>query len=314
MTKKKTTTAKTNPSFTEETQMKNMARTLHAELSSFAQDLTYCQVLEALSRAQGSRTLHVYQAKKPVELEGRPLKDAARRMAARLFFKSLGSWAGKHTELLHELDQAFAAQDEKGGRFVEARVHELTQQKGPVEVKPAFEHLRHDEWKTQFESLVQELTESLAQEAGVSPFGHEVGTLHKGLMRDWRVGEGELDSSAPEAAPFEVTVGRNYNSQQFYVDITRPGLQKAGLEGTPQLSLFIEVNQGVPCVHLTNEVYADQLLSVFATQDGLYIRPDAPAEDVFLRGTPALESLAKLHEANGPHPLNKFNLHLINQA
>lgn len=309
MTKKKISAA-----FTEEGQMKDQARKLHEELAPFAQELTYTQVLEALSRAQGNRTLHVYQAKKPVMLEGRALKDTARRMASRVFFKSLGKWAGKQTELLHELDQAFAAEDEKGSRFVEARVQELTVEQGPVEVKPAFEHLRHDEWKTEFESLAQELAESLAQEAGISPLGQEAETLFKGLVRDWRVDHGALKKNDPDAAPYEVTIGRNDTSQQFYVDIMRPGLKPSQLEGTPQLSLFIEVNNGVPCVHLTNEVYADQLLSIFATQDGVYLRPDAPVEDVFKRGMPAPASLAKLHEENGPAPLNQFNMHILNQS
>lgn len=264
---------------TQESRLKDQARKLHKELLALNSELTYAQVLEALSRSQGNRTLHVYQAQRPVVVEGQPLMDTARRMASRMFFHNLGTWRGKELSLLAGLDAAFAAEEALGSRHVEERVHELTQVQGPVGVRPAYEHLRHEEWKKAFEDLVAELAENLATEANLERGAHCEGALFRGLARDWRVGEGSMSADDVQAKPYDVSITRNGSGDQFYIDVVRPGLSPDELEGTPQMGLFIEVNKGLPCVHATNDLFGDQVLTVFFTEDGLYLRSNKDREE-----------------------------------
>lgn len=302
---KKISSAANSAIATEESRMKDQARKLHKALIALNPEvspaLTYAQTLEALSRSQGNRTLHVYKAQKPVVVEGKPLMDAARRMATRMFFTELGKWVGKELELLYELDAAFQQEENKGSRFIEARVYELTEESFVI-VTPAYEHLRVNEWKPAYESLVVGLAEGLAAEANLEPGDCEPATLLKGLARDWRVSEGELSEDEPEAEPFEVTVARSAPGDQFYVDFVRPHHTGDQLEGTPQLSLFIEVNNGLPCVHMTNDSFGDQVLTVFFTKDGLYLRPDNNKGYIRTGAPSEGTDLAKVHALETVHP------------
>lgn len=98
--------------------------------------------------------------------------------------------------------------------------------------------------------------------------------LFQGPMLDWTVHDND-GNDIPEhrQARYEVKVQRSQS--QFFVDITPEGLTPDDLSGQHQMSLFIEVNEGLPCVHITNDVLGDQVLTVFATNDGLYLRPDS---------------------------------------
>ncbi len=70
------------------------------------------------------------------------------------------------------------------------------------------------------------------------------------------------------------------------------------------LDLFIEVNEGVPCVHISNDPYGDMVLSIFGTKEGLLVR----RQDNELRFKAGADHpLAKLVNAERdlfvPHPI-----------
>lgn len=256
---------------TQESLLKDQAKKLHKALSPMCPALTYAQTLEGLARSAGNRTLHVYKAQKPVAVEGAALQATARRMASRLFFKNAGPWAGKELELLHKLGQAFREADELGSRYVETRVHELTVQGGLVEPRAAFDVLRHDEWKPAFDELMQDLAKGLVEEANLRAEDAKPDVVYMGLARDWRVGEGELDLSEPDAQPFELKV--SINGEGASVEMQRPGLSIDELEGTVQASVRVEISDGRPVVRLYNELDGDCVLSVSFTKEGLYLEP-----------------------------------------
>jgi hypothetical protein len=42
------------------------------------------------------------------------------------------------------------------------------------------------------------------------------------------------------------------------------------------MELVIEINRGVPCVHISNGIGGDHTLHIFATKDGIAVVPDDP--------------------------------------
>lgn len=64
------------------------------------------------------------------------------------------------------------------------------------------------------------------------------------------------------------------SSSQFAVRVSPAGVDRRKLDGTDMLDVLIEVNDGLPCVHLTNDPYDAMLCSVFATREGLFVRKD----------------------------------------
>lgn len=293
----------------QEALFKAQGRRLHKALQGQFPELTLAQALEALSRSQGNRTLHVQQAKKPIEVEGAPLRATATRMAERMFFRKLGHWQGKTEMLFAELDIALLQLDEKGEEHVDARIAELLNGGSLVRVTPPYEHLTLKQWRSSFDTLVRQLCEELAKEAQVADPDDAAKWLFRGLVRDWRVVQAPEDIQEKDTEPFDVTVQLDANRQQLYVDFQRPGLHIDDLDDTVQATLFIEVNQGVPCVHLGNSIFGDQVLSVFFTEDGLYLRPERASDGPIVRGVnPRDLRLLDLHETlNAPFPAHAEN-------
>ena len=130
--------------------------------------------------------------------------------------------------------------------------------------------------------------------SAVSP----TGLLFEGRITDWSEHEQALEEGGTSVAESQAWLARvERDGVQFYVDITPPHQTPDELEGKPQLSLFIEVNEGLPCVHLSNDRYGDQVLTVFATEDGLYLRPDSAELSIRTgvpdaKGTPGLARVA----------------------
>ena len=100
-------------------------------------------------------------------------------------------------------------------------------------------------------------------------------------MFDWRVQEGEGLGELPVEHRRRYELELKRSGYQLYVDIAPAHGAPEELNGVPQMSLFVEVNEGVPCVHISNALFGDQVLTVFALEDGLYLRPDAT--DLWIR-------------------------------
>lgn len=61
---------------------------------------------------------------------------------------------------------------------------------------------------------------------------------------------------------------------QFRVLMKPKGVHLDNFDGNPVLDVLLEINHGVPCVHLTNDPADEMLVTVFATKLGLVVRPD----------------------------------------
>lgn len=61
---------------------------------------------------------------------------------------------------------------------------------------------------------------------------------------------------------------------QFRVLLKPEGVGLDNFEGQPVLDMLIEINDGVPCVHMTNDPADAMLLTVFASGEGIVARPD----------------------------------------
>ena len=58
--------------------------------------------------------------------------------------------------------------------------------------------------------------------------------------------------------------------------VKEKGVNRKTVNGTAFLDMMVEINKGAPCVHLTNDQNA-LLMSAFATEAGMYFRPDDEA-------------------------------------
>lgn len=250
------------------------SKNLRAALKDVGFEVSHAQALELMARAQGNRTLHVAQAKKA--RQGLNIADLALSQAASLMFETLGRYKNNVHGLLESIRAGFALEDAEGSRAVEAAMCDIFEQEDSPRVSELFDRLRVDELPSEFEQLVQRLQAVLVSAAGApEPVASTEQLLYEGPMLDWRVQEGFDLAELPASQRTLYDVRVNRSGHQLYVDIAVPHQTPEDLEGTDQLSLFIEVNDGKPCVHLTNDRYGDQALTIFSVRDGLYLRPDA---------------------------------------
>ncbi|MNR71819.1 hypothetical protein D3C71_24970 [compost metagenome] len=256
------------------------ARILARELSSLGVEMSHAKSLEMLARIQGARTLHVLQAANEAVKRTDDLVALANRQAAAVAFEGLGRFCGNVDGLLESIETAVSLEGTQGSRGVEAAMHGIFGQADSPKLSAAFEHLRIEDVPERYRALRAQLLETLVDATGTKggPGGLSAPekTLYVGPMMDWRLQEGEdtAKSVPPEQrTAYEVKVAKN--GYQLYVDIAPVGADVDDLAGRPQLSLFIEVNEGKPCVHMSNDIHGDQVLSVFAASAGLYLRPDS---------------------------------------
>ncbi len=250
------------------------SKNLRTALKEAGFEVSHAQALELMARAQGNRTLHVAQAKKA--RQGLNVADLALSQASSLMFDTLGRYEGNIRGLLESIRAGFALEETEGSRAVEAAMSDIFEQEDSPRVSELFDRLRLDELPSEFDQLVQRLQSVLVAASGAPvPAPNAEHLLYEGPMLDWRVQEGFDLAELPAHQRTRYDVRVNRSGHQLYVDIAVPHQTPEDLDGTDQLSLFIEVNEGRPCVHLTNSRYGDQVLTVFAVRDGLYLRPDA---------------------------------------
>lgn len=91
---------------------------------------------------------------------------------------------------------------------------------------------------------------------------------------DWQIGQGLSPEELPEHQRGKYTLKLEEEGSQFRLMIHPQGLDPMKLDGQNVMDMLIEINDGLPCVHLTNDPYDEMLLTVFATRDGLYVRRD----------------------------------------
>ncbi len=265
-------------------QASDQAKRLRGALTEFGASVTHAQALEVLARIDGVRTLHVAQAKNN---SGVRIADVSRQQAEVLMFDSLGKFQGRLPTLLAEL-RTLVHLD---ARETDELYRSIFREEHPVVVSDSYGHISAEELPDAFERLVKKLQTVLVAQAQ-APERQNDSPLYEGPVLDWRVVEddGDVPQHCRDAA-YRIKVERV--GHQFYVSLTAANSRPEDLEGQPQLGLIIEVNEGLPCVHVNNDVYGDNVVAIFSTADGLYLRPGD--QDSFVcTGVPGPE-LPQLH-------------------
>lgn len=94
-------------------------------------------------------------------------------------------------------------------------------------------------------------------------------------VMDWRVSEGEPLEKLPlhhrDAYNLRITKSRH----QAFLDLTN-----LRGENEAQMTVFVEINEGLPCLHIASSLYDDPLLSIFSTKEGLYVRANESAPNL----------------------------------
>ncbi|WP_419653085.1 hypothetical protein, partial [Thiolapillus sp.] len=90
--------------------------------------------------------------------------------------------------------------------------------------------------------------------------------------RDWRI---QCDESVPphHADYYDIEVHPR-DGASLDICVTHRQYPSFGM------SLIVEINQGVPCIHVSNDVMGDNALHLFATQEGIAVAPDDPMIDM----------------------------------
>lgn len=281
------------------------AKTLKKELAKFGADITHAQALEIVARVEGARTLHVAQSKSKQPIE---LLAAAKAQAASVLFETLGRYAENVDGLLSEITSAFERAGRIGPRGVEARMREIFETENSPKVSILFNTHRTEQLPHVYSQLVTQLAKSLAASAKVEELHfRQQSELHRGRVVDWAITgdpEEDADLQPHQFEEFEVRIQRDF--QQFYFDVAPPHADTAELEGKPQMTLFVEINDGLPCVHMSNALYGDQVLTVFFTTDGLYLRPDSNCLEISHKAPDGeLASLDQRQAIDGPVSPNR---------
>jgi len=97
--------------------------------------------------------------------------------------------------------------------------------------------------------------------------GSESKPLYKALMNDWR------KSECPDELPDE-------EDKQYDIEITKTSLDQYDFRITScedenvGMGLYIEINRGVPCIHITDNPLGDNMLHIYAKEQGIVIQKE----------------------------------------
>lgn len=263
-------------------QTSDQARRLREELAKFSLDLPHAKALEVVARMAGARTLHVAQAKNNA---GVRIADVARRQAALVMFETLGRFEGNLEGLLDELRAIGKLTESEDYAGADNAYQAVFRAEGAPNLHGRFD-LRAEEIPDAFEALATDLAGVLSDAAKAPEDDPVHGLFYEGPMFDWLVEAHGLDE-VPEDQRQRYEMTLKQGRSQFFIDIAPKHKEPEELDGKPQLSVIIEVSNGVPTVHLSNALYWDQVLTVFSTEDGLYLRPEG---DLTIRtGSPSEE-------------------------
>lgn len=93
---------------------------------------------------------------------------------------------------------------------------------------------------------------------------------------DWKLADNPEISfeELPAAHRRKYDVVVEHCGDQFRILMKPEGVDIDNFDGQPVLDMLLEINEGVPCAHLTNDPADAMLVSVFANEKGLIVRPD----------------------------------------
>lgn len=125
-------------------------------------------------------------------------------------------------------------------------------------------------------------------EAAARPVNENAQTLLQRTVQRWDIADGE--AALPNEPAYELTVVVN-PSGQVGIEVAPAGTPDE-IEGLPQLAVTMEINHGLPCVHVHSDIHGDMALSLFGQFDGkLDMRPgDATDSLVWVSDTKSYEA------------------------
>lgn len=122
-----------------------------------------------------------------------------------------------------------------------------------------------------------EVKASTPESAGVRLLENPERVVFSATAVDWQLAgntERSLDEvPAENRTPYDFIVEQE-GSSQFRVLLKPAGVHLDNFEGQNVLDMLIEINEGRPCVHMTNDPADVMLVTVFATGEGLLVRED----------------------------------------
>lgn len=243
-----------------------LAKKAQQTLNNFGVNATYAQCLELLARLGGARTLHVKQAK---ALDENAHKMATRQ-ASNLMFKTFGSCLKRNAvEVIGAVEEAFALES-KGSRYVEAAMAELFFE-GGVELCSPYDLLMPKDLPSAYQSLCKNLLESITQDANTT--SHEL-NLFQGTVRDWSVSDDPEQEKDPlMLSTYALSIKKSDTA--VFVTLHQAGANPIEQEDSlhAELGLIIEINDGLPCMHIATAEFGDVELSVFSTKEGIFMEP-----------------------------------------
>lgn len=261
------------------------AKMLRTALKAKGVQVTHAQCLQLTAQLEGHRTLHVAYSKPTKELA---IDAAVHAQAQALMFDSLGHYEGRFDELMADLHKLESLDD---ARAADQLFRSIIRCHRPVVVSDLYGNLNAEELPKAYDRLVEKLRSSLVKSAQRETDGWD--QVFSGSISDWEKEEGVLEDG--DARPdYDLSIKRN--GSQFIVDVTPKGSTQETLAGKPQLSLFVEVNRGVPCVHVSNDLWGDQLLTIFGLSSGLYLQPDSLLHSIRTGAPTPGTDLEKFHE------------------
>ena len=95
---------------------------------------------------------------------------------------------------------------------------------------------------------------------------NEENVVFRATVEDWNKDE------HPNSPVYDIIFENN--GENFRVLMKPQGTHLDNFQGHPVLDVNFEVNDGVPCAHMTNDVADSMAVSVFGTGGGLLVRPD----------------------------------------
>lgn len=129
-------------------------------------------------------------------------------------------------------------------------------------------------------------------------------------MIDWEWNEN------PDAGPDSISERRRTQfefvledfSPQFRISMRPVGTDMDSYHGKPILDLQLEINDGVPCVHLSNDPAGEMLMTVFGAGAGILIRRDEGSE---ARLSEAPKPLFEMAQRNGGEYLSDGRMSVV---
>lgn len=95
--------------------------------------------------------------------------------------------------------------------------------------------------------------------------------IHQASVRDWRF-MGNEGVPFTESDRYRMTIETSASAQQYAITCVSENEPQFGLD------MYLEINRGVPCLHVSNAIGGDNVLHLFFTEDGIVVVPEVDTD------------------------------------